>query len=151
MSLKFANDLYKVINLEKYVGNKPPRYRSSWELTFMRFCDNNPSIQQWASEPLQIPYRDPLTGKQTVYVPDFLIMYVDKNMKKHVELIEIKPANQMLKERVGKNAYNQAQFIKNQAKWQAAGAWAKQNGIVFRIINEHDIFAGTKTSKAKRK
>ena len=151
MSLKFANDIYKISNPEKYVGNGAPRYRSSWELTFMRFCDFNPSIQQWASEPLKIPYRDPLTGKQTVYVPDFLIMYVDKNTKKHVELIEIKPANQMLREKVGKNAYNQAQFIKNQAKWAAAGAWAKQNGVVFRVINENDIFAGTKTSRPKIK
>jgi hypothetical protein len=106
----------------------------------MLFCDNNPAIQQWSSEPLRIPYRDPLTGKQTVYVPDFLIMYTDRNSKKHVELIEIKPASQMLKEKVGKNPYNQAQFVKNQAKWQAANEWCKQQGIKFRVINEHDIF-----------
>jgi hypothetical protein len=136
-----AKGIYKVKNPEKYVGNKDPMYRSSWEHTFMLFCDNNPSIQQWASEPLQIPYRDPLTGKQTVYVPDFLIMYIDKKNKKHVELIEIKPANQMLKEHVGKNPHNQAQFVKNQAKWAAAGSWCKNQGIQFRVINEHDIFS----------
>ena len=140
MSLKFAKDYYKVKNPEKYIGTTPPLYRSSWELTFMTFCDNNPSVQEWGSEPVKIPYRDPLTGKHTVYVPDFLISYVDKNSKKHVELIEIKPANQMVKERVGKNPYNQAQFIKNQAKWAAAGQWCQQQGIRFRVINEHDIF-----------
>lgn len=140
MSLKFSQGIFKIKNPEKYVGSSAPRYRSSWEHTFMMFCDNNPAVEQWASEPLKIPYRDPLTGKQTVYVPDFLIMYVDKNNKKHAELIEIKPANQMLKENVGKNPYNQAQFIKNQAKWAAAGAWAQQNGVVFRVINERDIF-----------
>jgi hypothetical protein len=111
------------------------------------FCDNNPSIQQWASEPVKIPYRDPLTGKQSVYVPDFLISYVDKNMKKHSELIEIKPANQMMLEKVGKNPYNQAQYVKNMAKWEAAGAWCRNQGIKFRIINEHDIFSNTKKSK----
>jgi len=147
MSLRFSQGIYQVKNPEKYVGNKLPTYRSSWENTFCMFCDNNPSIQQWASEPVKIPYRDPLTGKQTVYVPDFLITYIDKNMKQHVELIEIKPANQMIKERVGKNPYNQAQFIKNQAKWAAAGAWCKNQGIQFRIINEHDIFAGTGNKK----
>jgi hypothetical protein len=147
MSLRFSQGIYQVKNPEKYVGNKLPTYRSSWENTFCMFCDNNPSIQQWASEPVKIPYRDPLTGKQTVYVPDFLITYIDKNMQKHVELIEIKPANQMIKERVGKNPYNQAQFIKNQAKWAAAGAWCKNQGIQFRIINEHDIFAGTGNKK----
>lgn len=140
MSLKFSQGVYKIKNPEKYLGNKLPTYRSSWEHTFMLFCDNNPSIQQWSSESVRIPYRDPLTGKHTIYVPDFLIVYVDKNQKKHVELIEIKPANQMLKEKLGKNSYNQAQYIKNMAKWQAAGAWARQNGIKFRIINEHDIF-----------
>jgi hypothetical protein len=109
----------------------------------MTFCDNNPSMQQWASESVKIPYRDPLTGKQTIYVPDFLISYVDKNMKKHVEIIEIKPANQTLRERVGKNPYNQAQFIKNQAKWAAAAQWCQNQGIKFRIVNESDIFQNT--------
>jgi hypothetical protein len=140
MSLKFSKDFYKIKNPEKYVGSKTPMYRSSWEMTFMLFCDNNPSIQEWSSEPVKIPYRDPLTGKQTVYVPDFLISYVDKNMKKHVELVEIKPANQMLQEKVGKNPYNQAQWIKNQAKWASANEWCKRQNIKFRIINENDIF-----------
>lgn len=140
MSLRFSKDFYKVKNPEKYLGTKPPLYRSSWELVFMKFCDNNPSIQEWASEPIKIPYRDPLTGKHTVYVPDFLISYIDKNQKKHVELIEIKPAKQTLIERVGKNAYDQAQYIKNMAKWQAANAWCKNNNIKFRVINEGDIF-----------
>ena len=147
MSLKFAQSIYQVKNPEKYVGTKLPYCRSSWETTFCMFCDNNPSVQQWASEPVKIPYRDPLTGKPTVYVPDFLISYVDKHMQKHAELIEIKPANQMLKERVGKNPYNQAQFVKNMAKWEAAGKWAKQQGIKFRVINEMDIFSNTKKSK----
>ena len=140
MSLKFSQGVYKIKNPEKYVGAGSPRYRSSWEFTFMTFCDNNPSIQQWSSEPVRIPYRDPLTGKQTVYVPDFLIVYLDKNTRRHVEMIEIKPSNQMLREKVGKNPYNQAQFVKNQAKWAAAGNWCKQQNIAFRIINETDIF-----------
>lgn len=106
----------------------------------MRMCDNNPAIQQWASEPVRIPYRDPLTGKQTVYVPDFLVMFEDKKEKKHIELWEIKPANQQILEKVGKNPYNQAQFVKNQAKWQVATQWAKSRGMKFRVLNENDIF-----------
>ena len=147
MSLKFSQSIYQVKNLEKYVGSKLPYCRSSWETTFCLFCDNNPSIEQWASEPIKIPYRDPLTGKPTVYVPDFLISYVDKHMKKHAELIEIKPANQMLREKVGKNPYNQAHYVKNMAKGAAAAKWAQQQGIKFRVINEHDIFSNTKKMK----
>ena len=124
----------------KYVGTKVPTYRSSWEWSFMRFCDTNPSVQKWASEAINIPYRDPLTGRQTIYVPDFFIQYMDKNSKMHVELIEVKPASQAILERVGKNKYNQAQFVKNQAKWQAANIWCRPQGIKLRILSENDLF-----------
>ena len=140
MSNKFAKAKYNIINPEKYIGTKQPIYRSSWEMSFMRFCDTNPSIQKWASEAISIPYKDPLTGRNTIYVPDFFIQYLDKNNKLNVELIEIKPASQTLLERVGKNKYNQAQYVKNQAKWQAAAIWCKQQGIRFRVLNENDIF-----------
>jgi hypothetical protein len=33
------------------------------------------------------------------------------------------------------------------AKWEAANKWARNQGITFRIINEHDIFSNTKKSK----
>jgi hypothetical protein len=140
MSSKFARGKFTMTQPAKYVGTKMPTYRSSWEWRFMKFCDTNPAVQKWASEAVQIPYRDPLTGRQTVYVPDFFVQYVDKNMKMHVELIEIKPASQSILERVGNNKYNQAQFIKNQAKWASANIWCKQQGIRFRIVNENDLF-----------
>jgi hypothetical protein len=137
---KFARGKFTMRHPQKYVGTKVPTYRSSWEWSFMNFCDTNKSVQKWASEAIQIPYRDPLTGKNTVYVPDFFIQYVDKFNRVLTELIEIKPASQSILERVGKNKYNQAQFIKNQAKWTAATAWCKQQGIKFRIVNENDLF-----------
>ena len=140
MASKFARGKFAMKHPEKYIGNKVPTYRSSWEWSFMNFCDNNKSVQKWASEAIQIPYRDPLTGRQTVYVPDFFIQYMDKNSKMIVELIEIKPSSQQIIERVGKNKFNQAQFIKNQAKWSAANLWCKQQGIKFRIMNENDLF-----------
>ena len=141
MATKFARGKFTMKHPEKYIGTKIPTYRSSWEWTFMNFCDMNKSVQKWASEAVQIPYKDPLTNRQTVYVPDFFIQYLDKNNKLIVELIEIKPASQSILERVGKNKYNQAQFIKNQAKWTAATLWCKQQGIKFRILNENDIFS----------
>ena len=137
---KFARGKFNMKNPGKYVGTKTPIYRSSWEWHFMNFCDTNESIQKWASEAISIPYRDPLTGRNTIYVPDFFIQYVDKTGKMLVELIEIKPASQTLLEKVGKNKANQAQYIKNQAKWAAAQLWCRQNGIKFRIINENDLF-----------
>jgi hypothetical protein len=106
----------------------------------MRFCDEHPSVSQWASEAVKIPYRHPFTGKHTVYVPDFFIAYANKTGKQKVELIEVKPENQSLKEKTGRSRANQAHWIINQAKWEAARAWCKQKGIYFRIVTENDIF-----------
>lgn len=137
---RFAQGKFTPKNPDKYVGNRNPTYRSSWEFAFMRFCDNNPSIQKWASEAISIPYRCPLTGKQTIYVPDFFIQYADKTGKMHVELIEVKPENQTIAEKVGKNRNNQIQYARNIAKWQAAHSWCKAKGIKFRVLNEKDLF-----------
>jgi hypothetical protein len=137
---RFAQGKYNLKNPEKYLGNKTPTYRSSWEFAFMRFCDEHPSVENWASEAIQIPYRNPLTGKQTIYVPDFFIQYAGKDSKKRVELIEVKPDNQTTRESLGNSRANQAHWVINQAKWEAARAWCKQKGIFFRVITENDIF-----------
>jgi hypothetical protein len=145
MSLKFNQGTYKLKNPDKYIGLGSPRFRSGWEFAVMRMCDENSAIHQWASESVKIPYRDPLTGKHTVYVPDFFVVFEDRNKKKRAELWEVKPAKQTLRERVGKNPYDQAQFVRNQVKWQMAQNWCKQNGVVFRIITEDQLFANGKT------
>jgi hypothetical protein len=137
---KFAQGRFDVKNPDKYVGKKTPMARSSWEFIFMKMLDEHPGIQSWASESIQIPYRCPLTGKSTIYVPDFFVVYVDKNGSKHAEVVEVKPSNHTFKEAVGKSQYNQQQYVKNMAKWEAATAWCKQQGIKFRVINEGDIF-----------
>lgn len=137
---RFAQGKFTLKNPEKYAGNRTPTYRSSWEFAFMRFCDEHPAISQWASEAVKIPYRNPLSGKYTIYVPDFFIVYNDRDGKQRAEVVEVKPANQTLKEKVGKSRTNQAHWIVNQAKWEAANAWCKQQGIKFRIVNENDIF-----------
>jgi|SRR6056300_506564 hypothetical protein len=137
---KFAQGRYTIKNPEKYVGTKAPLARSSWETVFMRMLDEHPSVAQWASESIKIPYKDPLTGKYSVYVPDFFIVYNDKNGKQHAEVIEVKPQNQTLREKVGKSRFNQEQYIKNMAKWEAAAAWCKQKRVRFRIVSEEEIF-----------
>jgi hypothetical protein len=138
--MKFAQGRFEMKNPDKYVGTKTPLARSSWEFVFMRMLDEHQGVEKWASESVQIPYRDPLTGRQTIYVPDFFIMYNDKNGKKHAEVVEVKPIGQTLREKVGKSLYNQEQYVKNLAKWEAATAWCRQKGIKFRVVNEDDIF-----------
>ena len=114
----FAQGKYNLKNPGKYIGNRTPTYRSGWEFAFMRFCDEHPAISNWASEAVKIPYRNPLTGKQTIYVPDFFIVYADKGGQKRVEVIEVKPENQTIKEKLGRSRHNQASWIVNQAKWK---------------------------------
>ena len=76
---KFQQGTYTVMNQSKYAGKGAPKFRSGWELAFMRFCDSNDHIITWSSESLAIPYRNPMTGKPTRYIPDFLIQYRNKN------------------------------------------------------------------------
>jgi hypothetical protein len=137
---KFAHGKYNLKNPQKYLGNGSPIYRSSWEWVVQKMCDEHQNIIEWCSEGIRIPYTDPLTGHPTFYVPDFVVKFIDKYNRTRMEMWEIKPKNQAVKESVGRSKYNQAQFIKNQAKWQVARAYCKQNGIFFRVISEDDIF-----------
>ena len=137
---RFAQGKFEAKNPDKYVGRKTPTYRSSWEFAFMKFCDENPSIQAWASEAVKIPYRNPLTGRHTIYVPDFFIQYKTKKGKNMVELIEVTPNNQVTMENAGKSKHNQAHVVLNMAKWEAARAYAKSKGMSFRVVTEKDMF-----------
>jgi hypothetical protein len=137
---KFAQGKFEMKNPDKYVGKRTPMARSSWEFVFMRMLDEHQGVINWASESIQIPYRDPLSGRSTIYVPDFFIVYMDKNKNKHAEVVEVKPSSQTIREKVGKSLYNQEQYIKNLAKWEAATAWCKQQGVKFRVVNEDEIF-----------
>jgi hypothetical protein len=121
------------------VGKGVPRYRSGWELAFMRFLDNNDSILQWASESISIPYRNPITGKQSIYVPDFLITYRNRNNQMVAEVIEIKPKKQSIVESKMK-ANERAIVAVNYAKWDSATKWCKKQGLLFRVITEDDMF-----------
>tara|TARA_B100001105_G_C22377942_1_gene438193 strand:- start:1260 stop:1724 length:465 start_codon:yes stop_codon:yes gene_type:complete len=147
---KFAQGSYTVVNKQKYVGGKDPYFRSSWELAFMRMCDNHPNITKWASENVKIPYQNPSTGKYANYIPDFMVQYIDKNGSHHVELVEIKPRNQTTME----SARTQGQAFQtaiNAAKWTAAQEWCKRKGIRFKVINEDQIFQNNKPRNSKKR
>jgi len=140
---------YQPKNVEKYIGKHIPKYRSGWELQFMRMCDNHPAILQWASESHRIPYINPITGKRSNYIPDFFVIYMDKEGKKHAELVEVKPSGQMVGE--AKGQYDQAMAVINEAKWRAARLFSKQMGIGFRVITEREIFNRPPKSTRQKK
>lgn len=97
---------------EKVVGGEIIT-RSSWETAFARWCDDNPSVIEWGSEPCSIQYRnpgavnldacrqtganplDPLNWPVHDYYPDFYVAIRDDDdedgTKVQKLLIEIKP------------------------------------------------------------
>ena len=140
---KFAQGVFRPMNAEKYVGKGLPRYRSGWELAFMQFCDNNKHVLQWASESIVIPYRHPFTGRMTNYIPDFLVVYADKNGRQRAELVEIKPKKQSIIESKASNR-DRAVVAVNYCKWDQATKWCQRHGLTFRVITEEDIFRNGK-------
>lgn len=136
---KYSQGIYTPKNPEKYMGKQQPRYRSSWEMVFMRFLDENVNITHWASESIAIPYRHPFTGKITNYVPDFFVVYENKKGKRLAEVVEIKPKKQSLIESKASQKDRMVVAV-NHAKWAAANIYCKANGFVFRVITENDIF-----------
>ena len=138
---KSYKGLYRPTNPKKYVGNtKQIVYRSLLERRFMRYCDLNEDIVYWASEELPVRYYSPLDKKYHRYFPDFVVKTVngDKYM------IEIKPSRQAVKPKAPKKktkSYMRESFeyIKNQAKWEAAKVYCEDNGMQFKIITEKDL------------
>lgn len=135
-------------NPEKVFGSKNITYRSSWEFSVMRYLDNHPSVIAWSSESISIPYRNPLTGRHTVYIPDFMVVFQDKNGQQQAQMIEVKPAKEvpgMLNEKV--STKDRMAQVLNAAKWQAAAAFCKKRGITFRILTERDLFKNERKKK----
>ncbi len=143
MASKYFQGTYTPVNPEKYVGTYPIVWRSSWEFKVMVMFDTNPNISSWASESLKIPYRNPFTGKYTVYIPDFVVSYVDADGMQKAEIIEVKPAKETFLEQA-KTQRAKAAVALNTFKWAAAHACAKQHGMQFRVMTETNIFNNPK-------
>lgn len=136
---KYYSGKYKPKNIEKYVGNKYPTYRSTWELHVFSWLDNNENITKWGSEPVKIPYVHPFTGKVSNYIPDLIVEYVTKGGKIEREIIEIKPYKQCVRE-AARNENELAVVEVNHEKWRFAREWAKNHGMKFRVMTEKDIY-----------
>ena len=138
---KSYRGLYRPTNPKKYVGNtKQIVYRSLLERRFMRYCDLNQDILYWASEELPVRYYNPLDKKYHRYFPDFVVKTVNNDKY----MIEIKPSRQVTKPKPPKKktkSYMRESFeyIKNQAKWQAAKSYCDDNGMKFKLITEKDL------------
>ena len=132
---------YRPTNRKKYRGDvNNIIYRSLWERTFMKYCDDNPDIIEWGSEEIIIPYVSPIDGRRHRYFPDFFV----KTSKGDKFLIEVKPKSQTKPPKVPRRKtkrfrYETHEWGKNQAKWEAAKAVCPRNGWKFIILTEDHL------------
>jgi len=149
---KFKQGFYKIIYPFKYIQpadktmNKEilPKYRSSWELKFFKFCDSNPLIYKWSSEPFAIPYFNPVDGKMHRYFVDGYIEF--KSGDKFI--VEVKPFSQTkppvqpkrkTEKAMQKFNFDVSTFLINSAKWDAAKIFAAKNNLKFIILTEKEL------------
>lgn len=144
---RFKQGIYMPINKQKYKGNDYPRYLSSWELKLFRFCDSNPDVLEWGSENIVIPYISPIDNKVHNYIVDAVIKLKTKDGIKKF-LVEVKPYKQTIKpinrrtksNKIPKSLlYEQLNYIRNTAKWNAAKEWCRKRGFEFTILTEHQL------------
>ena len=142
---KYIQGYFRPIHPEKYIGNPQNIvYRSSWELRFMKWCDESTNVIQYGSEEFFIPYRSPVDNKTHRYFPDFLIKIQEQSGEIKTYLIEIKPQRQTVQPKVPKRKtknwlYEMKTYSVNQAKWAAAEEWCRSRGIEFKIVTEKEL------------
>ena len=165
--VKYHQGYYKPIHPEKWLTLENI-YRSGWEFLFMKWADENPQVLKIASEPIGIPYLDPVANlkycmehnldpnspnnwRKKNYYTDFWIEVADDSKpdgKKRI-FIEVKPYDQTqcpkplsesatLKDH---NAFNRAAqiYLTNMSKWQAAKEYFEARGAEFMVITERTL------------
>jgi hypothetical protein len=142
---KYIQGYFRPLHPEKYIGNPQNIvYRSSWELRFMKWCDESTNVIQYGSEEFFIPYRSPVDNKVRRYFPDFLIKIQEQSGEIKTYLIEIKPQRQTVHPKAPKRKtknwlYEMKTYSVNQAKWAAAEEWCRSRNIEFKIITEKEL------------
>lgn len=142
---KFIQGIFVPKNENKYVGKKPILYRSSYELKFFRFCDDNPNVSRWASESIKIAYFHPFEKCVRQYHVDLNMVIKEGEVYKKY-LVEIKPEKQTRKPdftnskcRKATMLYEQMTYVTNCAKWEAAKKFAKMHDMQFIILTEKNL------------
>ena len=151
MGRKYHKGRYKPKHPEKW-ASQDIVYRSSWELKFNKWCDNNPSVLKVASEKVVIPYFWEVDQQFHRYFVDYIIKVKTQSGEKTF-LVEIKPykeaefwlTGKTPKKGRKKDSTWQQELLtlsKNKAKWIAATKFCKARGIEFKIITEKELFDG---------
>lgn len=145
----FYTGTYVVKNKEKYIGNKNPTYRSSWECRLMRYMDDNINVIKWGYECISIQYINRIDTKIHRYFPDFYAEIINNQGELNKFIIEIKPLTQTSPPKQPKNNNQKAQkrylneastYIINMCKWEACNDFCNKHGLIFKLVTEKELF-----------
>lgn len=101
------------------------RYRSSWELAYALYLDQENAVLSYAYEPYYIEYVSNVrTGRTRRYWPDFEVTMSDGAKL----LVEIKPAKKAIQVKNLKKAYYAKQF-------------AESNNMRYVVVTENELKA----------
>ena len=150
---KYKQGAYSIQNSDKYIGQYPIVYRSSWEFAFCKFCDLNDNVLKWSTESVEIPYK--ITNDIGVveihrYYPDFYVEMISSNDKEKYDrlIVEIKPKseleppispNKQTLKMLENYEYSLRTYKKNLHKWAFAKDWCEKRNLKFIIITEVDL------------
>lgn len=120
--------------LIKGINNDIIIYRSSYELKFITWLENNNQVKQWGSECICIPYTY-IDNKIHHYYPDYFVEFVDGTKM----VVEVKPLSQTRPPISEANQWGKQAYIKNMCKWRATKEFCESKGYKFKIITEKTI------------
>ena len=151
---QFKSGIYRPKNIEKF-GESKCLYRSSYELQFLKWCDNHPKILSVQYEKIIIPYVCKTDSKLHKYYVDCRIMMRESTGPKKY-LIEIKPFRQTIppktsnRKKLSTILEENFNWIKNnQGKWPAAKQYCKKMGWRWCILTEKGIYIDDKFYEGK--
>lgn len=148
---KYKQGKFTPQNPDKYIGNTPILYRSSWEFAFCKFCDINEKVYKWSTESIVIPFQITDNGKTKNhrFFPDFYVEMVGDNPEKYDRvIIEIKPKHELnfpippkkqTLKMLENYEYAMRTYKNNLHKWAYAKEWCEKRHIKFVIITEDDL------------
>jgi hypothetical protein len=147
----YKQGYYNLINPVKYIGD-PHKiiFRSSWEKRFAMYCDTNERILSWSSEPMEIPYLNPVDREIKQYNVDFYVRVKTGEKETEQYLVEVKPSRQLqqpqaptgriTEKKMESYTNSMKAYLVNIAKFKAAKEFAISRGWQFVVVTESFIF-----------
>ena len=103
-------------------------YESGLECDFLHILSMDPTVEEVAGQPLSIPFRDPLTGRQGKYTPDVFVRHGGP-----------RPGAYLFEVKYRTNLWEQFWREGLKAKLLAARRLCREQGWTFRIVTEVEI------------